>query len=67
MLPEPELRRYYTADVSSFLCGPYGSRQEPGLQIIREMLGHTDMAATQIYAEFQPGITTEYRKAHPRG
>ena len=48
-------------------CAAHMAAGGAGLQIIREMLGHTDMAATQIYAEFQPGITTEYRKAHPRG
>lgn len=48
-------------------CAAHMAAGGAGLQIIREMLGHTDMAATQIYSEFQPGITTEYRKAHPRG
>lgn len=48
-------------------CAAHMAAGGAGLQIIREMLGHTDMAATQIYAEFQPGITTEYRKSHPRG
>lgn len=48
-------------------CAAHMAAGGAGLQIIREMLGHMDMAATQIYAEFQPGITTEYRKAHPRG
>ena len=48
-------------------CAAHMAAGGAGLQIIREMLGHTDMAATQIYAEFQPGITTEYRKAHLRG
>ncbi len=48
-------------------CAAHMAARGAGLQIIREMLGHTDMAATQIYAEFQSGITTEYRKAHPRG
>lgn len=48
-------------------CAAHMAAGGAGLQIIREMLGHTDMAATQIYAEFQPEITTEYRKAHPRG
>lgn len=37
------------------------------LQTIREILGHTDMTATQIYAKFQPGMKTEYSKVHPRG
>lgn len=37
------------------------------LQTIREILGHTDMTATQIYARFQPGMKTEYSKVHPRG
>lgn len=44
-------------------CAAHMAAGGAGLQIIREMLGHTDMAATQIYAEFQPGITTEYRKS----
>lgn len=37
------------------------------LQTIREILGHTDMTATQVYAKFQPGMKTEYSKVHPRG
>lgn len=37
------------------------------LQTIREILGHTDMTTTQIYAKFQPGMKTEYSKVHPRG
>ena len=48
-------------------CAAHMAAGGAGLQIIREMLGHTDMAATQIYAEFQPGIRKEYSKAHPRG
>ena len=48
-------------------CAAHMAAGGAGLQIIQEMLGYTDMAATQIYAEFQPGIRKEYSKAHPRG
>lgn len=48
-------------------CAAHMAAGGAGLKTIRDVLGHSDMAATQIYAEFQSGITTEYRKAHPRG
>ena len=48
-------------------CAAHMAAGGAGLQIIQEMLGYTDVAATQIYAEFQPGIRKEYSKAHPRG
>lgn len=37
------------------------------LQTIQEILGHTDLTATQIYAGFQPEMKKEYSKVHPRG
>lgn len=37
------------------------------LHTIQEILGHTDMTATQVYAGFQPGMKKEYSKVHPRG
>lgn len=37
------------------------------LQTIQEILGHTDLTATQIYAGFQPDTKKEYSKVHPRG
>jgi integrase/recombinase XerD len=37
------------------------------LQTIQEILGHTDLTATQIYAGFQSGMKNEYSRVHPRG
>lgn len=37
------------------------------LHTIQEILGHTDLTATQVYAGFQSGMKTEYSKVHPRG
>ena len=37
------------------------------LKAIQTMLGHSDISSTQVYMKFQdPGIKSEYRKAHPR-
>ena len=37
------------------------------LKAIQTMLGHSDISSTQVYMQFQdPGIKSEYRKAHPR-
>lgn len=48
-------------------CAAHMAENGAELQIIREILGHTDMTATQIYAGFQPGMKSEYSKVHPRG
>ena len=37
------------------------------LKAIQTMLGHSDIASTQIYMQFQDeSIKNAYRKAHPR-
>lgn len=48
-------------------CAAHMAAGGAKLQTIREILGHTDLGATQIYAGFQPGMRKEYSKAHPRG
>ena len=48
-------------------CAAHMASNGANLQTIQEMLGYSDMAATQIYAGFQPGVKTEYTKVHPRG
>ena len=48
-------------------CAAHMAAGGAQLQTIREMLGHSDLTATQIYAGFQPGMRKEYSKAHPRG
>ncbi|MCC8140793.1 MAG: tyrosine recombinase [Lachnospiraceae bacterium] len=47
-------------------CAAHMAARGAGLSVIQEILGHTDIAATQIYAEFQLGMKTEYSKTHPR-
>ncbi|MCD8363931.1 MAG: tyrosine recombinase XerD [Lachnospiraceae bacterium] len=47
-------------------CAAHMAARGAGLPVIQEMLGHTDIAATQIYAGFQTGMKTEYSKTHPR-
>lgn len=38
------------------------------LQSVQEMMGHTDIAATQIYAAaYRNNVREEYSKVHPRG
>ncbi len=48
-------------------CAAHMASNGANLQTIQEILGHSDLAATQIYAGFQPGVKTEYKKVHPRG
>lgn len=48
-------------------CAAHMASNGAQLQTIQEILGHTDLTATQIYAGFQPGMKTEYSKVHPRG
>ncbi|MCD8248946.1 MAG: tyrosine recombinase [Lachnospiraceae bacterium] len=47
-------------------CAAHMAARGAGLPVIQEMRGHKDIAATQIYAEFQIGMKTEYSKTHPR-
>ncbi|MCD8197395.1 MAG: tyrosine recombinase [Lachnospiraceae bacterium] len=47
-------------------CAAHMAARGAGLPVIQEMLGHTDIAATQIYAGFQSGMKMEYSKTHPR-
>lgn len=48
-------------------CAAHMASNGANLQTIQEILGHSDLAATQIYAGFQQGVKTEYKKVHPRG
>lgn len=48
-------------------CAAHMASNGAELQTIQEILGHSDMTATQIYAGFQPGMKKEYSKVHPRG
>ncbi len=48
-------------------CAAHMASNGAKLHTIQEILGHMDLTATQIYADFQPGAKTEYSKAHPRG
>ena len=48
-------------------CAAHMASNGAQLQTIQEMLGYTDLTATQIYAGFQSGMKTEYSKVHPRG
>lgn len=48
-------------------CAAHMAANGAQLQTIQEILGHTDLTATQIYAGFQPEMKTEYSKVHPRG
>lgn len=48
-------------------CAAHMASNGAELHTIQEILGHTDLTATQIYAGFQPGTRTEYSKVHPRG
>lgn len=48
-------------------CAAHMALNGAELQTIQEILGHTDLTATQIYAGFQPGMKSEYSKVHPRG
>ncbi len=48
-------------------CAAHMASNGAGLHTIREILGHADLAATQVYAEFQPENKTEYSRVHPRG
>ena len=37
------------------------------LKTVQEMLGHTNIAATQVYAQYSAGkMREEYMRAHPR-
>ncbi len=47
-------------------CAAHMAEGGAGLRTIQEMLGHSDLTATQIYAGFQPQIQKEYSKVHPR-
>lgn len=48
-------------------CAAHMAANGAQLQTIRDILGYTDLMATQIYAGFQTGTKTEYRRVHPRG
>ena len=48
-------------------CAAHMASNGAQLQTIQEILGHSDLAATQVYAGFLPGARTEYSKVHPRG
>lgn len=48
-------------------CAAHMALNGAELQTIQEILGHTDLTATQVYAGFQPGMKSEYSKVHPRG
>jgi integrase/recombinase XerD len=48
-------------------CAAHMALNGAELQTIQEILGHTDLTATQIYAGFQSGMKNEYSRVHPRG
>lgn len=48
-------------------CAAHMASNGAELNTIQEMLGYTDLTATQIYAGFQPDMKKEYSKVHPRG
>lgn len=48
-------------------CAAHMASNGAKLHTIQEILGHTDLTATQVYAEFQPEMKTEYSRVHPRG
>lgn len=48
-------------------CAAHMAANGARLQTIQELLGHTDLSATQVYAAFQTDMKNEYSKVHPRG
>lgn len=48
-------------------CAAHMAEGGAKLRTIQEILGHADLAATQIYAGFQPDMKVEYSRVHPRG
>lgn len=48
-------------------CAAHMAANGAQLQTIQELLGYTDLAATQVYASFQTDMKNEYSKVHPRG
>lgn len=48
-------------------CAAHMASNGAELQTIQEILGHTDLTATQVYAGFQSDMKSEYSKVHPRG
>lgn len=48
-------------------CAAHMASNGAKLHTIQEILGHTDLTATQVYAKFQPGMRSEYSRVHPRG
>lgn len=48
-------------------CAAHMAANGAQLQTIQELLGHTDLSATQVYASFQTNMKNEYSKVHPRG
>ncbi len=48
-------------------CAAHMASNGAKLGTIQEMLGYTDLTATQIYAGFQQETKTEYSRVHPRG
>lgn len=48
-------------------CAAHMASNGANLHTIREILGHADLTATQVYAGFQTGMKSEYSRVHPRG
>ena len=48
-------------------CAAHMASNGAKLHTIQEILGHADLTATQVYAEFQSGMRSEYSRVHPRG
>ncbi len=48
-------------------CAAHMASNGAELHTIQEILGHTDLTATQVYAGFQPHMKSEYSRVHPRG